>query len=44
MQMFRVATFKCGFAEWRSVYDDDHDLSKQSMKDDVVGRVLKTVR
>ena len=41
MQMFRVATFKCGFAEWRSVYDDDHDLLKQSMNDDVVGKVSK---
>ena len=41
MQMFRVAMFKCGFAEWRSVYDDDHDLLKQSMNDDVVGKVSK---
>ena len=33
--------FKCGFAEQRSVYDDDHDLRNQSMKDDVVGKVIE---
>jgi hypothetical protein len=39
MQMFIIATFKCGFDEWRSIYDDGHDLRKQFMKDDVVGKV-----
>ena len=39
MQMCIVATFKCGFDEWRFICDDDHDLRKQSMKDDVVGKV-----
>ena len=41
MQMFIVATFKCGFAQQRSVHDDDHDLRKQSMKDDVVRKVIE---
>ena len=39
MQMFIVATFTCGFDEWKSIYDGDHDLRKQFMKDDVVGKV-----
>ena len=39
MQMFIIATFKCGFDEWKSIYDGDHDLRKQFMKNDVVGKV-----
>ena len=39
MQMFIVATFTCGFDEWKSIYDGDHDLRKQFMKDDLVGKV-----
>ena len=39
MQMFIVAKFTCGFDEWKSIYDGDHDLRKQFMKDDVVGKV-----
>ena len=39
--MFIVASFKCGFDEWGSIYDDDYDLRKQLMKDDVVGKVSK---
>ena len=27
------------FDEWKSIYDGDHDLRKQFMKDDVVGKV-----
>ena len=41
MQMYIIATFKCGFAKQRSVHDDDHDLRKQSMKDDVVRKVIE---
>ena len=41
MQMFRVAMFKCGFAECRSLWEADHDQHKQSMNDDVVGKVSK---
>ena len=41
MQMFIIATFKCGFDEWKSIYDGDYELRKQFMKDDVVGRVSK---
>ena len=39
MQMCIIATFKCGFDEWKSIYDGDHDLRKQFMKDDFVGKV-----
>jgi hypothetical protein len=39
MQMFIVAKFTCGFDEWKSIYDGDHDLRKQFMKDDVIGQV-----
>ncbi len=39
MHMFIVATFKCCFDEWKSVYDGDQDLRKQFMKDDIVGKV-----
>ena len=39
MQMFIVANFKCGFEEWKSVYDGDRDLRNQFMKDDIVGKV-----
>ena len=39
MQMFIVAKFTCGFDEWKSIYDGDHDLRKQFMKDDVIGTV-----
>ena len=39
MQMCIVATFKCGFDDWKSIYDDDQDLRKQFMKDDIVGKV-----
>ena len=39
MQMFIVAKFTCNFDDWKSIYDGDHDLRKQFMKDDVVGKV-----
>ena len=39
MQMCIIATFTCGFDEWKSIYDGDHDLRKQFMKDYIVGRV-----
>ena len=39
MQMCMVAAFKFGFDEWRSIYDDDHDLCKQFMKYGGVGKV-----
>ena len=39
MQMCIVATFKCGFDDWKSIYDGDQDLRKQFMKDDIVGKV-----
>ena len=39
MQMCIVAKFTCSFDEWKSIYDGDHDLRKQFMKDDVVGKV-----
>ena len=41
MQMCIIAMFKCGFDEWKSIYDGDYELRKQFMKDDVVGRVSK---
>ena len=41
MQMCIIATFKCSFDEWKSIYDGDYELRKQFMKDDVVGRVSK---
>ena len=34
-----IATFSCGFDEWKSIYDGDHDLRKQFMEDDIVGKV-----
>ena len=39
MQVCIVATFKCSFDEWKSIYDGDYDLRKQFMKDDVIGKV-----
>ena len=39
MQMCIIATFSCGFDEWKSIYDGDHDLRKQFMEDDIVGKV-----
>ena len=39
MKMFILATFTCGFDEWKSIYDSDHDLRRQFMIDDVVGKV-----
>ena len=39
MQTFIVARFACGIDEWKSIYNGDHDLRKQFMKDDVVGKV-----
>ena len=39
MQMCIVATFKCGFDEWKSIYNGDQDPRKQFMKDDVVVKV-----
>ena len=39
MQMCIVATFECGFDEWKFIYDGDQDLPKPFMKDDVVGKV-----
>lgn len=44
MQMCIVATFKCGFDDWKSIYDGDQDLRKQFMKDDIVGKSVKIVR
>ncbi len=38
MRVFTIATFSYGFYEWRCVYDGDHHLTKQYMKDDVVGK------
>ena len=34
-----IATFSCGFDEWKYIYDGDHDLRKQFMEDDIVGKV-----
>ena len=34
-----VAKFTCGFNEWKSIYDGDHDLREQFMTADVVGKV-----
>ena len=42
MQMCIVAPLKCGIDDWRSIYDSDHDLRKQFIKDDVVGKVDET--
>ena len=39
MLMFIVARFTCDFDEWKSIYNGDHDLPKQFMKDDVVSKV-----
>ena len=39
MQMFIIATFSCGLNEWKSICDGDHDLRKQFMEDDIVGKV-----
>ena len=39
MQMCIVAKFTCSFDEWKSIYDGDHDLRKQCIQDDVVGKV-----
>ena len=39
IKVFIVARFSYGFDEWKSIYDDDYDLSKQFMKDGVIGKV-----
>ena len=39
MQMCIVANCTCSVDEWKAIYDGDHDLRKQFMKDDVVGKV-----
>ena len=39
MQMCIVAKFNCSFDEWKSIYDGDHDLRRQFMSDDLVGKV-----
>ena len=39
MEIFFVAKFTCTYDEWKSVYDDDLELRKQFMKDDIIGKV-----
>ena len=39
MEIFFVAKFTCTCEEWKSVYDEDLELRKQFMKDDIVGKV-----
>jgi hypothetical protein len=34
-----IGLFFTNFDEWKSIYDGDHDLRKQFMEDDVVGKV-----
>ena len=39
MDIFFVAKFTCTYEEWKSVYDEDLELRKLFMKDDIVGKV-----
>ena len=39
MYMLRVGTFTCDFNEWKSIYDGEHHLGKQLLKDDIFGEV-----
>ena len=39
MYMLRVGTFTCDFNEWKSIYDGEHNLRKQLMKDDIFSEV-----
>lgn len=37
--MLVMAKFTCSCEEWKSVYDEDLELRKTFMKDDLVGKV-----
>ena len=39
MEMLIIAKFTCSYDEWKTIYDDDLELRKQFMKDDLVGKV-----
>ena len=43
MAIFFVAKFTCKYEEWKSVYDEDLELRKQFMKNDIVGKVDENI-
>ena len=39
MEMFGIIKFTWSYDEWKSIYDEDIQLRKQFMKDDIIGKV-----